>query len=364
MEVICVSNIKVLKSGFFTTVQDLGRTGYQKFGMPVAGVMDNFSCRIANYLVGNDEGEAVLEATFLGPELEFGEDMIVAVTGADMKPKLNGKEIPMWESIKVTKGDKLALGGILSGIRSYIAFSGAIDVELVNNSKSTYAKSGIGGFKGRRLMDKDELNVKVSDNIVCGRYLESKYIPEFNKKNLIRVVLGPQDDYFTEEGINTFLNDSGYKITNEADRMGYRLAGGIIEHKEKADIISDGALFGSVQVPANGQPIILMADRQTTGGYTKIATVISTDLPKLAQMGADNEIIFKSISVKEAQKIYIEYENNLSQIKEQVINSKRINTTLEVAIEKPVSYINVGPLKKMNLSVNGKKFAIEVQEVR
>ncbi|MDF2677617.1 MAG: biotin-dependent carboxyltransferase family protein, partial [Bacillota bacterium] len=167
-----MNSIKILKAGFFTTVQDLGRVGYQKFGMPVAGVMDNFSYRVANYLVGNDEGEALLEATFLGPELQFSDDMIVAVTGADMKPKLNGKEIPMWESFKVTKGDKLALGGIISGIRSYIAFSGKIDVELVNNSKSTYTKSGIGGFNGRRLMDNDELKINVSNNIVSGKFLD------------------------------------------------------------------------------------------------------------------------------------------------------------------------------------------------
>ena len=359
-----MSSIKVLKAGFFTTVQDLGRQGYQKFGMPVAGVMDNFSYRVANNLVGNDEGEAVLEATFLGPELEFSGDMVVAITGANMNPKLNGKEIPMWESIKVMKGDKLALGGILMGIRSYIAFSGELDIELVNNSKSTYAKSGIGGFKGRKLMNNDELQIKVSNNIVAGKYLDSKYIPEFNKGNNIRVVLGPQDDYFTEEGINTFLSDNGYKITKEADRMGYRLSGEIISHKEKADIISDGALFGSVQVPANGQPIILMADRQTTGGYTKIATVISSDLPKLSQMGSDNEVIFENVSVEEAHKAYKEYEENFSMIKEQISNSKRINKTAAIAVEKTSSYINVGPLKKMNVVVNGKSFVVDVQEVR
>ena len=177
-----MSSIKILKAGFFTTVQDLGRQGYQRFGMPVAGVMDNFSYRVANFLVGNNEGEAVLEATFLGPELEFSDEMVIAVTGANMKPKLNGKVIPMWESIKVFKGDKLDLGGILNGIRSYIAFSGELDIELVNNSKSTYAKSGIGGFKGRKLLDKDELKIKVSNNLFPGKYLDAKFIPEYKKK--------------------------------------------------------------------------------------------------------------------------------------------------------------------------------------
>ncbi len=359
-----MSSIKILKAGFFTTVQDLGRIGYQKFGMPVAGVMDNFSYRVANYLVGNDEGEAVLEATFLGPELEFCCDLSVAITGANMKPKLNGKEIPMWESFKVTKGDKLALGGIVNGIRSYIAFSGKIDVELVNNSKSTYTKSGIGGFNGRRLMDNDELNIIVSNNMISGKHLDHKYIPEFNKKNKIRVILGPQDDYFTDDGIKSFLNEKGYKITNEADRMGYRLDGEKISHKEKADIISDGALFGSIQVPANGQPIILMVDRQTTGGYTKIATVISSDLPKLSQMGSGSEIIFEKITLREAHNIYKEYEKSLSDIKNQISSSHLINKLADIPAVNPISNINVGLSKRMNVVVNGNSFVVDVQEIR
>lgn len=356
-----MSSIKVLKAGFFTTVQDLGRQGYQRFGMPVAGVMDNFSYRVANFLVGNNEGEAVLEATFLGPELEFSDEMVIAVTGANMKPKLNGKEIPMWESVKVYKGDKLALSGILSGIRSYVAFSGELEIDIVNNSKSTYVKSGIGGFKGRKLIDKDELKIKVSNNIVSGKYLDPKYIPEHKRKNNIRVILGPQDDYFTEEGIKAFFNSDGYKITKEADRMGYRLEGEIIKHKEKADIISDGALFGSVQVPANGCPIILMADRQTAGGYTKIATVISSDLPKVSQMGSDNEIVFENISLEEAHEIYRKYEENLSEIKTQISNSQRTN---QAPVEIVNNYVNVGHPKKLNIVVNGISYAVDVQEVK
>lgn len=357
------STIRVIKAGFFTTVQDFGRVGYQKFGMPVAGVMDNFSYRVANYLVGNNEGEAVLEATFLGPELEFNCDLSIAVTGAPMNPKLNGTEIPMWESVKVTKGDKISLGAITKGLRSYIAFSGKINVELVNNSKSTYVKSGIGGFKGRRLMDNDELNIEPSEEIIYGKYMDSKFIPEINKKETIKVLLGPQNDYFTQEGINTFLNQKGYKISKEADRMGYRLEGDIIEHKEKADIISDGALFGSIQVPANGQPIILMADRQTTGGYTKIATVISSDLPKLAQMGSDCKIVFEKVSIREARELYRKYEENLANIKQQIDNSKRVQEP-SFDLEQWNSYTNIGSSRKMNIRVNGKSLIVDVQEVK
>ncbi|MDD4090048.1 MAG: biotin-dependent carboxyltransferase family protein [Tissierellia bacterium] len=355
-----MSSIKVKKGGFLTTVQDLGRIGYQKFGMPVAGAMDNFSYRVANFLVGNKESEAVLEATLLGPELEFGCDMSFAVTGANMKPVLNGKEIPMWESYKVTKGDILSLGVITSGLRAYIAFSGSIEVPLLNNSKSTYLKTGIGGFKGRKILNDDELEIKVSDKIVSEKFIEPKYIPEFKRKGNVRVVLGPQDDYFTEEGINTFLSTDGYKITKEADCMGYRLGGKTIKHMEKADIISDGALFGSVQVPANGLPIILMADRQTAGGYTKIATVISTDLPMLAQMGEGSELVFEKITLEEAHKLYKEYEEKLSEIKAQIENSQRV---IKAPVEK-AEYVNIGPVRKMNIVINGVNYVVDVQEIQ
>ncbi|MFA9422703.1 MAG: biotin-dependent carboxyltransferase family protein [Sedimentibacter sp.] len=355
-----MSSIKVLKAGFFTTVQDLGRTGYQKFGMPVAGVMDNFSCRVANYLVGNDEKEAVLETTFLGPELEFYEDIIISITGANMKPKINGREIPMWESVKVTKGDKLVLGSTLCGLRNYIAFGGEIDLKLVNNSKSTFVKSEIGGFNGRKLKDNDELDIKVSKAALIGRYIDSKYIPELKNKNTIRVIMGPQEDYFTEEGINTFLSLKGYKITKEADRMGYRLDGDAIKHEKKADIISDGTVFGSVQVPANGKPIILMADRQTTGGYTKIATVISPDLPMVAQMGYDNEIIFEKVSLEEAHQIYKEYENRLAIIKNQI---SKCQTNNEGAFN-GTNHENIVHSKTMKIAINGKSYVVDVQEVR
>ena len=355
-----MSSIKVKKGGFLTTVQDLGRIGYQKFGMPVAGAMDNFSYRVANFLVGNKENEAVLEATLLGPELEFDCDISFAVTGANMKPALNGKEISMWESYKATKGDTLSLGVVTSGLRAYIAFSGSIEVPLLNNSKSTYLKTGIGGFKGRKLMNYDELEIKVSDKIVYGKFMEPKYIPEFKRKGNVRVVLGPQDDYFTEEGINTFLSTDGYKITKEADRMGYRLGGKTIKHIEKADIISDGALFGSVQVPANGLPIILMADRQTAGGYTKIATVISTDLPMLSQMGEGSELVFEKITLEEAHKLYKEYEEKLSEIKAQITNSQRV---IEVPVEK-AEYVNIGPVRKMNIVINGVNYVVDVQEIQ
>ena len=315
-----MNSIKIIKGGFLTSIQDRGRWGYQKFGMPVAGAMDNFSMRLANILVDNDEYSAVLETTLMGPEIEFLCDDIIAITGADMNPRLNGEAVSMWTSLIVFKGDILSFSPTSTGLRGYIAFSRGLDVPEINNSKSTYVKSGIGGYEGRKLLDGDI--VKLGDrNIDYGSYIRPGYIPRFKTQENIRVVMGPQDDYFPNESVDTFLSSS-YKITVESDRMGYRLAGPIIHHKDSADIISDGAVFGSIQVPGQGQPIILMADRQTAGGYTKIATVISSDLPILAQMGPGSSINFEKIELAEAHRIYREYEENIKTIKEHVLGSK------------------------------------------
>lgn len=307
-----MSNIKVLNGGIFTTVQDYGRVGYQKFGISVAGVMDEFDYAIANALVGNKKGTAVLEVTYFGPAMVFDEDMVVAVTGADMNPKLDNVSVNMYESFEVKKGQKLTFGIAKSGVRSYIAFGGEIDVTPVNGSKSTHVKSHMGGYKGRQLKPNDELNIIVNSDAVAGRKLPEKFIPKISPFNVIRVVLGPQDDYFTEKGIHTLFTSGGYTLSKDMDRMGIRLLGDALEFKEGADIISDGTVMGSIQVPANGRPIILMADRQTTGGYTKVGTVVREDIPKLAQMSALNKICFEEVSLEKAQEMYIDYENYIN----------------------------------------------------
>ncbi len=335
--------------------------------------MDGFAYRVSNYLVGNKDGEAVLEATLLGPELEFHEAMTVAVTGANMKPELNGWAIRMWESFEVKEGDRLSLEGAAAGIRSYIAFGGELDVEPVNNSKSTYVKTGIGGFQGRRLREGDEIPVRVPDDVLSGKYLASEHVPNYEKKTKIRVVLGPQDDYFTQSGIRSFLNPQGYLITKEADRMGYRLDGETIEHLDGADIISDGTAFGSIQVPANGKPLILMADRQTSGGYTKIATVISPDLPKLSQMGSGDEMVFEAVSLEGAHEIYREYEKAMAAIKHQVESSKRLQESDASRAESRDRTLQQGrdmgriegPTRKMKVTVNGTLvYTVELRELK
>ena len=313
-----MSSIDVINGGILTTIQDSGRNGYQELGIPTSGVMDDYNYRLANILVGNKLDEAVFEMTFLGPTLKFNENLIIAITGSNMNPKINGELAPMYETIKVKKGDTLQFGKVNEGIRSYLAFGGSIDVPVVNGSKSTHIKTKMGGIEGRALKAKDEINIKKSKEETM-RKIPEKYIPKISHCNILRIVLGPQDDYFTEKGIHDLFRSGGYQVTKDFDRMGIRLKGTAIEHKETADIISDGTTFGSIQVPANGQPIILVADRQTTGGYTKIGNVITADLHKLAQMTFLDKVLFQEIKIEEAQKLAIDYKNKFDLIKKESI---------------------------------------------
>ena len=313
-----MSSIDVINGGILTTIQDSGRYGYQELGIPTSGVMDDYNYRLANILVGNKLDEAVFEMTFFGPTLKFNENLIIAITGSNMNPKINGELAPMYETIKVKKGDTLQFGKVKEGIRSYLAFGGSIDVPFVNGSKSTHIKTKMGGIEGRALKTKDEINIKKSKEKTM-RKIPEKYLPIFSHCNILRIVLGPQDDYFTEKGIHDLFRSGGYQVTKDFDRMGIRLKGTAIEHKETADIISDGTTFGSIQVPANGQPIILVADRQTTGGYTKIGNVITADLYKLAQMTFLDKVLFQEVTIEEAQKLAIDYKNKFDLIKKESI---------------------------------------------
>lgn len=313
-----MSSIDVINGGILTTIQDAGRYGYQELGIPTSGVMDDYNYRLANILVGNKLDEAVLEMTYFGPTLKFNEELTLAITGSDMNPKINGEPAPMFETIKVKAGDTLQFGKANEGVRAYIAFGGSIDVPVVNGSKSTHMKTKMGGIDGRALKPKDTLNIKKSKDKTMRRIPE-KYLPKFNYCNVLRVVLGPQDDYFAEKGIHDLFRSGGYQVTKDFDRMGIRLKGTAIEHKETADIISDGTNFGSIQVPANGQPIILVADRQTTGGYTKIGNVITPDLHKLANMSFLDKILFQKVTIEEAQKATVDYKKNFETIKKESV---------------------------------------------
>ncbi len=349
----------VRNQGFLTTIQDKGRYQYQAFGVPVSGAMDTYSLSLANILVDNDVDEAVLEATILGPTIEFTEDNIIAITGADLMPNVNGIEVMMNSAFLCHKGDVLSFKGVKTGSRAYIAFAGGLAVPKVMASKSTYIKAGIGGYKGRKLEKNDEIgfeNPKLSlTNLSSRRLFINELDNQTSKKVLkLRVIMGPQEDRFTEKGINTFLN-SVYTVSNEFDRMGCRLEGEKIQHIADGNIISDGISFGAIQVPSHGTPIIMLADRQTIGGYTKIANVISIDLPKIAQAKAGDKIIFEKISITEAQSLYKEQLAELEKIKMSFLNESKLN-------EKN-SYELHTLSKHYQVKVNNKLYNVEVTEI-
>lgn len=307
--------IRILKGGMLTTVQDGGRTGYQSQGFSVAGVMDTRSFKIANLLLDNPENEAVLEFTLIGPTLEFTSETIIAITGGDFQPQINGEPAPMYTAIYMHKGDILKFGSARTGSRGYIAFSSYLSIPVVMGSRCTNLKSSIGGFKGRKLQDGDYINFRIKRRYLPF-FLSRKLEPDdFGKEEtVLRVVMGPQDDMFSKQGIETFLNTE-YTVTSEFDRMGCRLDGAYIARKSEGDMISDGIALGSIQVPSHGKPIILLADRQTTGGYPKIATVASVDIPKLVQRKTDHKIRFEAITVQEAQKLYAKEMNELDEMR-------------------------------------------------
>ncbi len=310
--------IRILKAGMLTTVQDLGRTGYQSQGFSVAGVMDQRSFKIANLLLDNPENEAVLEFTLIGPTMEFTSETIISITGGDFQPTINGDPVPMYTAIYVSKGDILKFGSAKTGSRGYIAFSSYLDVPVVMGSRCTNMKSSVGGFKGRKLKEDDCIMFRVKRRYLPFFLSRKLPVENFDKQvETIRVVMGPQDDAFSKQGIETFLNNE-YTVTSDFDRMGCRLEGAFIAAKDKSDIISDGIAFGSIQVPAHGKPIILLSDRQTTGGYAKIATVASVDIPKVVQRKTDHKIRFKAITVQEAQKLYLKEVKELDDMRKMI----------------------------------------------
>lgn len=294
-------SITVLNPGLLTTVQDQGRVGYQQFGVSVSGVMDPRSAALANILAGNDQGEAVLECTMMGPQLQFDKATVIAITGGDLGPTLDGKPVPNCQAVAVKAGQVLKFAGPKAGCRAFVAFAGGLDIPVTMGSRSTYMKAKIGGFQGRKLEKGDVIGFRAPVETL--KRMEDRTLrPEFAPKPVytLRVVMGPQDDYFTDAGIDTFLSET-YTVTPEFDRMGCRLDGPVIAHKEGGDIISDGIAFGAIQVPSAGTPIIMLGDRQTTGGYTKIAAVITADFRVLAQLKAGDKVRFVKVPVEYAQ---------------------------------------------------------------
>ena len=309
--------IEVQEGGLFTTVQDLGRYGYQRYGVPVAGAVDPFALRVANVLVGNEEGAAGLEITLAGPKLRFLADAVIAITGGDLAPRLDDGPAAMWQAVAVSREAVLSFGKPRDGLRAYLAVAGGIDLPRVLGSRSTYTRSGLGGLDGRPLRAGDRLAVAGGGPAAqpVGRKLPQEHVPSYGNSHALRVVMGTQDDAFTPEGIRTFLS-AEYTATHQSDRVGYRYQGPQIQHKGGADIISDGVPFGAVQVTGDGMPIVLLADRGTTGGYTKIAAVISADLAGVAQASPGNATYFREVTLEEAHQALREQEQVVRDLKD------------------------------------------------
>lgn len=292
--------IEIITPGLLTTVQDFGRVGVMKNGFTQNGAMDRYSMTVANRLCGNCDSAPVLEMTVLGVTARFTQDTVVCVSGADFGAKINDKPIKRNKAYKINNGDILSMGTAKSGMRAYLAVAGGIVGEYVFGSASTNLKFAFGGHFGKKLQSGDVLSIGTGA-FPLGE-IDKWEIPEseYSKDAQLRVVLGPQNEMFTDEDIRLFLSQE-YEVNAQSDRMGIRLSGEPLKSKNGMDIISDGIVFGSVQVPNSGEPIILMADHQTTGGYAKIATVISVDLPRASQLSAGNTVRFKSITVEEAE---------------------------------------------------------------
>ena len=307
-----VPTLEITEPGILTTVQDRGRYGYQRFGVPPSGAFDQFALRAANLLVGNPQGAAGLEMTVIGPTATLLIDTWIAVTGADLAAQLNGQPMPRWESVEASAGSVIAFPEMRDGVRAYLAVAGGIDVPPVMGSRSTYVQAGIGGFQGRALSNGDVISTfPVDEALAVHRELPEGYEPpRYGERHEVRVILGPQLGAFGEDAIST-LTGSEYLISLDSDRMGYRLEGPRLEHEAGADVISDGNPLGAIQVPGDGTPTVLLVDRGTTGGYTKIATVISSDISQLAQAVPGQSVTFRLVTHEEARRITGERETAL-----------------------------------------------------
>ena len=313
-------SLRVIRPGLQTTIQDLGRFGMQQYGVIVSGAMDSVAYRIANMLVGNPPYEAALEITLSGPQLLFECDAMVALGGADLSPTIEDRPLPAWRPIWIREGSLLDFGAPRRGCRTYLSIAGGFDVPQVMNSRSTSLRANLGGFSGRSLAAGDRLPVgpsslqslelmrslsesAASESFAATTWFAGHDFALGTSDPLIRVMKGSQFDWFTEETQQEFVRGE-FRVGPQSDRMGYRLSGPVLQFRQRRELLSEAVTMGTVQVPADGQPILLMADRPTTGGYAKIAQVAMVDLPVLAQLRPGSRIRFQWITVEEAHSLY------------------------------------------------------------
>jgi len=311
-----VKTVEILLPGPLTTIQDQGRYGFGCFGVPPSGAVDSFSLRAANLITGNKEGEACLEITLTGLKTRILTDMILAVTGGDLQPRLNGDPLSMWEAHPVKEGDILSFKGVRSGCRAYLSLGGGISLDPVLGSRSTNISSGFGGLEGRGLR-KGDLLFSESPHLHLGRagaFLDKDRIPRYGQEWSVRVLPGPQHEEFPISGMELFLS-STYSVTQHSDRTGIRLEGPLLHRKNglAESIISEGVVPGAIQVPGDGRPIIILVET-ITGGYRKIANVISADLPLLGQMKPGDGVRFQRVTMGEAIEALKRLEETLKSI--------------------------------------------------
>lgn len=291
----------VQRAGVFTTVQDLGRPGYRAIGVPLSGAMDSLAARVANLLVGNAENAATLEFTMVGPALVFARDALVAMGAGDFGA------VPLWQPVAVKAGERLDFTAVRRLYRGYLAVAGGFAVEPVMGSRSTFVRAGFGGFQGRVLRDGDVLPVADCSRRAVGQWhLDTRILPAYSATPEVRVVRGEQAEEFGDT-----LFTAEFKVTAKSDRMGVRLAGPSLSRKRNAELASSTVAPGTIQVPPDGQPIVLMADAQTIGGYPQVAHVISTDLPLVAQLRPGYVLRFREVALEEAHELARDRESTL-----------------------------------------------------
>jgi antagonist of KipI len=323
--------LRVAAAGLQTTVQDLGRRGHQRDGVPGGGAMDRSALRIGNALVGNDDGAAAIEATLIGPAIAFDDPTLIALTGGDLDPTIDGHPVPMWRAIHVSSGAALRFGRPKVGCRAYVAIAGGLDVPIVFGSRSTYLRGRFGGHEGRALRSGDALATQEPSSLAraianavqenqrdgahvaiaswgAGHTLRARYSAD----SIVRLIPGAHADLLAASS-RTKLFSATFTIASSSDRMGYRLEGVDLPLRNPVELLSEGVAFGTVQLPPDGLPIVLMADRQTTGGYPRIGEVASVDLPLIAQLKPGDRLRFRPISVDDAQQLFLGHEYDLAQ---------------------------------------------------
>jgi antagonist of KipI len=322
--------LRIAGAGLQTTVQDLGRPDHQRDGVPGGGAMDRSALRVGNALVGNDDGAAALEATLIGPAIAFDDPTLIAITGGNLDPTIDGEPAPMWRAMCVPRGATLRFGRPKVGCRAYVAIAGGVDVPLIFGSRSTYLRAQFGGHEGRALRVSDVLRTRepapIAEQIAAlvraghdegavavaswsaGHTLRMRYSSE----PVVRLIAGAHAELLAAPS-RTKLFSASFNVSSSSDRMGYRLEGVELPLRNPVELLSEGVAFGTMQLPPDGMPIILMADRQTTGGYPRIGEVASVDLPLIAQLKPGDRLRFRPVSVDEAQQAYLLHEQDLAQ---------------------------------------------------